>query len=229
MPCLKLLDFLSDRAVRLRLVVRLASSDSPNGNNAGRAEARPAHQAYLRVPSIPSAAWQPKPFPPRNGKSPTGNRHRHARRLRAGCRAGRPVRAARRGTPLLRARAGRVQTAGGKKYKMSILRSRREPYKPSAVRVESRKVERHKVEDVHPLPSRRDARRRDASSAAPRRRTRTPWGSMDRNRWRVSGDAAGRRKRHHDAERRDEGDLGNVFDFMTFDLTTFDFMTFDSN
>ena len=30
----------------------------------------PDHQAYLRVPSIPSVAWQPYPSPPRTVKSP---------------------------------------------------------------------------------------------------------------------------------------------------------------
>src|SRR4029077_12297105 len=36
----------------------------------------PANQAYLRVPSIPSVAWQPYPSPPRDGQEPIALRPR---------------------------------------------------------------------------------------------------------------------------------------------------------
>src|SRR5207302_6316913 len=36
----------------------------------------PDNQAYLRVPSIPSVAWQPYPSPPRDGEEPIALRPR---------------------------------------------------------------------------------------------------------------------------------------------------------
>src|SRR6516162_5564216 len=36
----------------------------------------PDDQAYLRVPSIPSVAWQPYPSPPRDGQEPIALRPR---------------------------------------------------------------------------------------------------------------------------------------------------------